>query len=208
MTAPLSVAIQQKAMQAVIKCLDPAFLKLPDHIAAQIPPRPAGYEFSRELFKKKTGFSFDQLAPAEAAADLPLAFLFNAERLNRLAQQGFAGGYDLTQMLNTLINATFKSPRRQSIQKAIQVQTEQIVLTYLLSSSIDEQLSFPARIALQANLVDLKKWLEEQVKMATDNYDKAHWQLALDRFKSPEKAKPTLHVAAPPGAPIGCEDAY
>ena len=207
-TAPLSNAVQQQAMQAVIKCLDPAFLKLPDHIAAQIPPRPAGYEFSRELFKKKTGLAFDQLAPAEAAADLPLSFLFNAERLNRLAQQGLAGGYNLWQMLNTLVDATFKSPRRSSMQKAIQVQTEHIVLTYLLSSSIDEQLSFPARVALQASLSELRKWLEEQVKTGTDPYYKAHWQMAIDRFKAPEKAKPTLHAIPPPGAPIGCEDSY
>jgi hypothetical protein len=207
-TAPLSNAVQQQAMQAVIKCLDPSFLKLPDHIAAQIPPRPAGYEFSRELFKKKTGLAFDQLAPAEAAADLPLSFLFNAERLNRLAQQGLAGGYDLTEMLNALIDATFKSPRRSSMQKAIQVQTEHIVLTYLLASSIDEQLSFPARVVLQSTLSDLRKWLEEQVKTATDPYVKAHWQMAIDRFKAPEKAKPTLHAIPPPGAPIGCEDLY
>lgn len=94
------------------------------------------------------------------------------------------------------------------MQKAIQVQTEHIVLTYLLASSIDEQLSFPARVVLQSTLSDLRKWLEEQVKTATDPYVKAHWQMAIDRFKAPEKAKPTLHAIPPPGAPIGCEDLY
>jgi hypothetical protein len=94
------------------------------------------------------------------------------------------------------------------MQKAIQVQTEHIVLTYLLASSIDEQLSFPARVVLQSTLSDLRKWLEEQVKIAADPYEKAHWQMAIDRFKAPEKAKPTLHAIPPPGAPIGCEDLY
>jgi hypothetical protein len=207
-TAPLDTAIQRKALESILQCINPGFLKLPDHIAAQIPPRPAGYEFSRELFKKKTGLAFDQLAPAEAAADLPLSFLFNAERLNRLAQQEIAGGFGLTNMIETLVNATFKSQRRIGVEKAIQMQTEQIILTYLLSSSIDEQVSYPARIMISSVNAEFRKWLEEKVKSATDAVDKAHWQLAIDRFKSPEKAKPTLHAVAPPGAPIGCEDAY
>jgi hypothetical protein len=29
--------------------------------------------------------------------------------------------------------------------------------------------------------------------------------LAVERMKSPEKARPTLHAQMPPGAPIGCE---
>ena len=207
-TAPLDPAIQRKALESIIQCIDPAFLKLPDHIAAQIPPRPAGYEFTKELFKKKTGLSFDQLAPAEAAADLPLSFLFNAERLNRLAQQELSGGFGLTTMMENLLNATFKSQRRTGMEKAIQQQTEQILLTYLLYSSVDEQVSYPARIMISSVNSEFRKWLEDKVKSATDSVDKAHWQLAIDRFKSPEKAKPTLHAAAPPGAPIGCEDAF
>lgn len=207
-TAPLDAAIQRKALESILQCIDPEFLKLPDHIAAQIPPRPAGYEFTKELFKKKTGLAFDQLAPAEAAADLPLSFLFNAERLNRLVQQELAGGFGLTKMIESLVNATFKSQRRNGVEKAIQMQTEQIILTYLLSSSIDEQVSYPARIMISSVNADFRKWLEDKVKSATDAVDRAHWQLAIDRFKSPEKAKPTLHAAAPPGAPIGCEDIY
>ena len=171
-----------------------------------IPPRPAGYEFNRELFKKKTGLSFDQLAPAEAAADLPLSFLFNAERINRLVQQETVGGYGLTDMVESLIKSTFKSPRKEGMEKAIQLQTEQILLTYLLSSSVDEQLSFPARSKAAGMLLGLKTYLEESKKTVKDTDYLSHINLALDRFKAPEKAKPTLHAPAPPGAPIGCEE--
>jgi hypothetical protein len=207
-TASLPDDVQTKAMQAIIKCLDPGFLNIPEGLAGLIPPRPAGYEFSRELFKKKTGLAFDVLAPAEAAADLPLSFLFNAERLNRLAQHGLDGIYGLQDMVRALVEASFKSARRQGIEGAIQMQTEQILLTYLLSSSVDEQLSFPARAAMGAIVADLKKQLEEMVKTANDPVYKSHLQMALDRYKSPEKAKPTIHAVPPPGAPIGCEDDY
>jgi hypothetical protein len=207
-TAPLSRELQTHAMASILKCLTPEFLNLPKGLATLIPPRPAGYEFSRELFKKKTGLAFDELAPAEAAADMPLSFLFNAERLNRLAQHSYAGGYGITDMINALVDASFKSPRKQSVEGAIQMQTDQILLTYLLSSSVDEQLSFPARASLGASLTELKKYLDETMKSASDPVYKAHLQIAIDRFRSPEKAKPTLHAIPPPGAPIGCEDDY
>jgi hypothetical protein len=37
-----------------------------------------------------------------------------------------------------------------------------------------------------------------------DANEKSYFLLSLDRMKNPEKAKPTLHQVAPPGAPIGC----
>jgi hypothetical protein len=205
-TVPLSKDIQTKAMASILKCLDPTFLAIPESIAALIPPRPAGYEFTRELFKKKTGLSFDQLAPAEAGADLPLSFLFNPERINRLVQHELQGQYGLGDMTNALIDASFKASRKTGVEKAIQFQTEQLLLTYLLASSIDEQLSFPAKARVGQVLTELKSWLEASVKTASDPLYKAHLGLAIDRFKSPEKAKPTIHAVAPPGAPIGCEE--
>jgi len=205
-TSPLEKEKQEQAMKVILKSIDPSFLILPANIASLIPPRPAGYEFNRELFKKKTGLAFDQLAPAEAAADLPFSFLFNAERMNRLVQHELVGGYGVGDMINGLVNATFKLDRKNGMEKAIQLQTEQILLTYLLSSSVDEQLSFPARARISGLLADLKTFLEETKKTAKDPMYLSHVNNAIDRFKSPEKAKPTIHAQAPPGAPIGCEE--
>jgi hypothetical protein len=193
-------------MQAILKCLKPSFLSVPNSIASLIPPRPAGYEFTRELFKKKTGLAFDQLAPAEAAADLALSFLFHPERINRLVQHGENGEYGFTEMANSLVNATFKATRLQGMERSIQMQTEQIILTYFLSSSIDEQLSFPARTKVAVALAELKTYFEGLKKTEQDAIILAHLNLLLERFKSPEKVKPTLHAAPPPGAPIGCEE--
>ena len=205
-TAPVSKEEQLKAMQAIVDCMDPSFLKLPSSIASLIPPRPAGYEFTRELFKKKTGLSFDQLSPAEAAADMPLSFLFHPERINRLVQQEFEGGYGYSQMIDALLNVTFMSKRRTGIESAIQMQNEQILLTYMLASSVDEKLSFPAKASVVASVNVLKQWMENAKKSTNDNTYKAHLEVALERCKSPEKAKPTLHAIPPPGAPIGCSE--
>jgi hypothetical protein len=205
-TAKLSKEQQEKAMKAIVACMDPSFLKLPSFIIELIPPRPAGYEFSKELFKKKTGLSFDQLSPAEAAADMPLSFLFHPERINRLVQQEYEGGYGYAQMMEALLNATFKAKRRTGIEAAIQLQNEQLLLTYLLAASVDEKLSYPAKASVVAALNNLKSWMETSRKTADDSNYKAHLDVALERCKSPDKAKPTLHAIPPPGAPIGCSE--
>ena len=203
-TKMLSKEEQRKALNIIIDCIDPKVLMIPDRIAALIPPRPSGYGTSRELFRKRTGLSFDQLSPAETAADLPFSFLFNSERLSRMVQQEVNAGLAVDEMIQLLINNTFKAPRRTGMEALIQQQTEQVLLTYLLASSVDENNSFTVRGILIKTLGELKKYIELQSKTATTVYA-GHLQLALERMKNPSAAKPTLHKEAPPGAPIGCE---
>jgi hypothetical protein len=205
-TKALSKDEQLKALNAVIDCLDPKFLLLPNRIVQLIPPRPAGYDFTRELFNKRTGLAFDALSPAETAADLPLSFLFNSQRLNRMVQYEVAdNGLGISEMVNTLISKTWKAKKLSGMEKLIQLQTEQVLLTYLLSASIDNNNSFAVRSVLANELKDLKVYIEAQVKTATDETYKGHLVFALARMNKPEDAKPTIHRAIPPGAPIGCD---
>jgi hypothetical protein len=205
-TEAVSKAEQIKALNAVIDCVDPKVLLIPDKIAKLIPPRPAGYNFSRELFRKRTGLAFDVLSPAETAADLPFSFLFNSERLNRMAQyEAENGGLGINEMISMLMDKTWKAARRTGMEGLIQLQTEQVFLTYLLAASVNDNNSFIVKSKLQKALADLKTFIETKNKMAADETYKGHLLLALERMKEPEKAKPTIHKEIPPGAPIGCE---
>ncbi|HEX7905292.1 MAG TPA: zinc-dependent metalloprotease [Chitinophagaceae bacterium] len=205
-TKALSKEEQQKALNAIIDCLAPSFLELPDRISKIIPPRPAGYDFSRELFRKRTGLAFDALSPAETAADLPLSFLFNPQRLSRMVQYEVVNhGLGVSEMINTLISKTWKAPRLTGIQRLIQLQTEQVLLTYLLAASVNDNNSFAVKGAVQKALKDLKTFIEVQSKTTTDETYKGHLLLALERMSKPADAKPTLHKEIPPGAPIGCD---
>lgn len=206
-TRPVSKEDQLKALQAVMDCIDPKLLVLPDAITRLIPPRPAGYGFTRELFKKRTGLAFDALAPAETAADFPLSFLFNSERLSRMAQYEVSGGLGIHEMLRVLMAQTWKADRKAGMEGMVQLQTEQIVLTYLMALATDEAASFAARAAGQKALADLKAFIDEQKKTAKDDNYIAHLILAQERLKAPDKAKPImLHKEMPPGAPIGSCD--
>ena len=204
-TEAVPKADQLKALQAIIDCIDPKVLVLPDRITKLIPPRPAGYGFTRELFRKRTGLAFDPLSPAETAADLPLSFLFHTERMNRLAEQNSSKGLSLDEMIQLLVEKTWKSPRRNGMEGLIQIQTEEILLTYLLAALIDDNASFITKSILSKSLNDLKIFIETKKKSATDGLYAGHLLLALDRMKAPDKARPTIHAQIPPGAPIGCE---
>ena len=206
-TRSVSKQEQMNALQAAVLSLDPKTLQIPDRIAALIPPRPAGYEFSRELFRKRTGLAFDQFAPAETAADFAFSFLFNSERLSRLLQYEQQGGLGLNEMIQYVIDQTWKAPRRDKAEGLIQIQTEQVLLTYLLAASVDENNSFVVRGIVLRQLDELKKFIEQQLKTSTNTTYTGHLQLALERMKTPKDAKPTmLHREIPPGAPIGCEE--
>ncbi|MCG2614427.1 zinc-dependent metalloprotease [Terrimonas sp. NA20] len=206
-TKALSRQEQLSALQAVLTTIEPSALILPERIIKLIPPRPSGYGSSRELFRKRGGMAFDALSPAETAADLPLSFLFNSDRLNRLSGNiAQTNTLALPEVLDLVIGATWKAPRRKGTEGLIQQQTEQLLLTYLLSSGINDNNSFATRSVLSQSLSSLKSYIESKRKTSTDSLYNGHLLLALERMKTPADAKPTLHAIAPPGAPIGCEE--
>ena len=204
-TRSVSKEVQLEALKALADCMDPKALTLPESIIRLIPPRPAGYGNSKELFTRRTGLVFDPLAAAESAADMPLSFLFNASRMNRMVQyQVSSKGLGVDDMIGLLIAKTWKAPRLNGMEGMIQKQNEQLLLTYLLSASINDDVSFATKAQIHKSLEDLKIYADAQLKATSDNTYKGYLLLTLDRMKSPEKAKPTLHPVAPPGAPIGC----
>ncbi|MEO6329801.1 MAG: zinc-dependent metalloprotease, partial [Ginsengibacter sp.] len=178
-TKPLTKHEQLNALNVIINCLDPKILLLPEKIVFLIPPRPTGYTESRELFKKRTGLAFDALSPAETAADLPLSFLFNSERVSRMEQYETNGGLGLNEMISMLIAKTWKAPRRSGMEKLIQQQTEEILLTYLLALSVDDKATFQSVADARQALVELKTFIESQKKISKDISYTAHLTLAL-----------------------------
>jgi len=206
-TRPLSKETQLAALNAVADCIDPKTLALPESIIKLIPPRPAEYDYNRELFNRRTGLAFDPLAAAETAADLPLSFLFNVDRLNRMIEyKTITNGLGVDDMVGVLMARTWKAPRLTGLEGLILQQNEQLLLTYLLAASVSNDASFATKAAMLKAIDDVKTYAETQLKLSKDELYKGYLLLTLDRIKAPEKAKPTQHVAQPPGSPIGDED--
>lgn len=205
-TEPLSKAIQKNALDATLETISPAFLTLPERILRLLPPRPTGYAMNRELFKKRTGLAFDPMTAAEAAADFPLGLLFNAERANRLVEyEARHGGLGLDEMLQTVVDKLWKSTLAAGLEKKVQLQTQQVMLTHLMALSTHENANYQTKATASKALKDLKVLLEAQLKNNPSPDVQAHLELALERMKNPSAAKTVQHKEMPPGAPIGCE---
>lgn len=208
-TILVSKETQQRALKAAIQCLSPDILTLPENIIKLIPPRPAGYNASRELFKKRTGLAFDALSAAESAADFPLQFLLQPERASRMIEYAARGeGITLDELNTQLIENTWKAPRKTGLALEVQYQTEQILLTHLLALSVNEKANYQVKALMGKSLKELKAYIEETKKSVKDASYQAHLDYALERMKNPSAAKVTAHKELPPGAPIGCEDEF
>ena len=197
-------AMQEKALQAALDCLSPDLLTMPDKIMKMIPPRPPMYYGVGELFVKRTGMSFDPIAVAEALTDFELAFLFHPERANRLAQfkaQANTMGWD--DVLDTIINKTWKAPLQKGLKAEVQLQTQQMVLTWLLSLSQNEEANYIVKSICFDRLQSLKQYAEQMKK--TNTSLKAHYGYAIERINKPKDIPQPQHKEIPPGAPIGCD---
>lgn len=199
----IPAATQQKALQAVLKSLSPEVLTIPNKIVQMIPPRPPMYYGVGETFPKRTGMSFDPLAAAEALAHFQLSFLFNAERANRLVQlKAMNGTPGWDDVLDAIINATWKATPEKGLAREVQKQTQQMALTWLLALSKNEQANYAVQAICFNRLDALKKYAAAQLNSPND---KAHFSYAIERINNPKEIALPQHREIPPGAPIGCE---
>ncbi len=199
----IPAATQLKALQAVLKSLSPEVLTIPNKIVQIIPPRPPMYYGVGETFPKRTGMSFDPLAAAEALTHFQLSFLFNAERANRLVQlKAMNGTPGWDDVLDAIINATWKAAPEKGLAREVQKQTQQMALTWLLALSKNEQANYSVQAICFNRLDALKKYASAQLNNPAD---KAHFSYAIERINNPKEIALPQHKEIPPGAPIGCD---
>lgn len=200
----LDNAIQQKALQAALECLNPEVLTLPDRISMLIPPRPPMYYGIGETFAKRTGMSFDPMAAAEALADFELGFLFNPERANRLEQfKAQAGTIGWSDVLDAIIKKTWMGKKADGLKAQVQAQTQQMVLTWLLGLSQDKTANYMVKSICFDRLNTLKTFAKQQA--AVNSSMRAHYLYAVERIEKPKDIELPQHRDIAPGAPIGCE---
>jgi hypothetical protein len=199
----LSNAIQLKALQSAMECLSPDVLTLPPHIISLIPPRPSMYAGSGEVFAKRTGMGFDALAAAEALANYELSFLFLPERANRLEQfKAQFGTIGWGEVLDAIIQATWKQNWQTGLKAEVQKQTQQMVLTWLLGVYQHDNSNYMVKSICYEKLQDIKKIAQ---KGKLNPALTAHYSYAIERIDKPKDIELPQHRELPPGAPIGCD---
>ena len=199
-------AEQRRALDAVLKALDPAALMLPERILKLLPPHPPGFEATREDFHSRTKITFDSMAPVEAAADLAVRLLLNPERGTRLIDYHSRDPKNpgLDEVIDRLITATWKTPRTAIREAEVARTIDNVVLYRLISLAQSAQASAQARALARLKLDDLRKWL--LARQTKDTAERAHFAYAAAQIKryedDPKQIMIDKPAEAPDGAPI------
>ncbi|HEU4730901.1 MAG TPA: zinc-dependent metalloprotease [Kofleriaceae bacterium] len=211
-TRPVAPADQRRALTAVLATLTPAALALPEPLLALVPPRPPGYPRGREHFKIRTSPVFDALAPAEAAAQHTLSFLFSPERAARLIEQHARtpDSPGLDEVLAAIVAATWHARREPGLRGEIGRVVDQVVLVDLMALSRDDRASPQTRALAAAELARLQQWAAAASARTRDPSERAHLAYAgqqiTDFEKDPKRFAPPPARLPPDGPPIGCGD--
>jgi len=211
-TRPVAPADQRRALTAVLATLTPESLALPEPLLSLIPPRPPSYPRGREHFKVRTSPVFDALAPAEAAAQHTLQFLFTPERAARLIEQHARtpDSPGLDEVLGAIVAATWKARREPGLRGEIGRVVDHVVLSDLMVLSRSDSASPQTRALATLELQSLKAWAQAAATKAKDPAERAHLAYAEQEITEFQKDPKQLAVppATPPdGPPIGSDDA-
>jgi hypothetical protein len=199
---------QWAAVEALIKTLDPVQLAIPTPVLESLPPRPFRYPPHQELFQRNTGLVFDAIAPAAAAADMTLAFLFHPERAARLVQQkalqpDLPG---LSEVVSQVVESVFGIRYRNGYHIELNRAVERVLVDRLMRLAAQAPMA-QVRAETTLALKDLRSLILEGAG-TPDLAQDAHYNLLAEdirRFlERPYETVPTpAPLGTPPGSPIG-----
>lgn len=196
-----------KAMESLLKTVQPITLALPESLLKQIPPRPLGYSRHRELMKGKTDLTFDPLSAAETAADMTFSLILHPARANRLFEHHSRDARlpSLESVIDKLISATFKAPVRSGYEGAIQMSVNYALFSNLARLALHKDASVATRAIVHLKFDQLKAWFS--TRTTTDEEWKAYYayltRLAIKFQEDPDEYKQENLLSPPPGQPIG-----
>jgi len=203
-TNVVAPAQQRRALVAVLATLKPQTLALPEPLLKMIPARPPDYERGREHFKIRTSPLFDALAPAEAAAQHTLQFLFNPARAARLVEfhARNAANPSLEEVLDAVIATTWKASRGADYSGAIARVVGDVVLHDLLALATNDSAAPEVRAIAAYKAHQLKAWLGGAAAGAGED-EQAHRAQAIREIEQFEREPKKLELVAPSEPPDG-----
>src|SRR5579859_5265386 len=200
---------QRRALHAVLDTVKPEALMLPEDLLKMIPPRPPMYERGREHFKIRTSPAFDALAPAEAAAQHTLQFLFNPELAARLVEFHVRNAENpgLEEVLDAILATTWKAPHGSGYEGEVTRVVDDVALEDLLELAANTECSKQVRAIATQKAYELGIWVGHASQSEKDPSQVAHLGLAgrlVNQYlESPDKFKPQPPSLPPDGPPIG-----
>ncbi|MFK7743320.1 MAG: zinc-dependent metalloprotease [Planctomycetota bacterium] len=207
----VSLDRQRRALEVVLRTLQPEFLRLDPRMLERIPPAPPGHPATAERFPRATGQPLDPVAMAANAVELTLHGLLHRERLARLIHRDDGDGLSLRDICERLEQQAFGAPSQDVTRYGIEQRIVQQVLVDRLL-----ELSGDARVAadVRATLAVFLERIADHATVRGQRFGREDWLAAgreralsrrirnfLERDDVEARRMPSLPL--PPGSPIG-----
>jgi Met-zincin/Domain of unknown function (DUF5117)/Domain of unknown function (DUF5118) len=212
-TAIVAPDEQRRALKAVLATLDPRVLALPESLLKIIPPRPVMYPRDREDFKIRTSPAFDAVAPAEAAAQHVMQFLFNPQRAARLVEfhDRDAANPALDEVFDKILNATHAYANHPGYFGEVGRAVDNAALNNLMALANDTSTLPEVRAVATAEL-HVYKGKNAGIGFHPDDPAAVYFYFVarqIEQFeKDPTKVIATVPYEPPDGPPIGDDEDF
>lgn len=199
---------QLRALEELLRTIEPKTLMLDETILNLIPARPPNYPEHEDLFPGHTGQPFDPLGAAETAANLTLSLLLNPQRAARLVEYHSRRSDvpSLGEVLDEVTSRTWKTSQENEFLSEVQRVVNNLYLYKLIQLAKNNNAASSVRSVVYLKLDELKNWLGKHVKLTSNPNQKAHYLYGASQIKlfqeNPEKFNMTKPLNLPKGAPI------
>ena len=205
-TAFLSPEVQRAALQEVLRTIDIKEIAIPTTLLNLFPPRAMGFGRNRETFKSNLGLAFDPYGAVATASHFTVSLLLHPERVNRLIVQKSLdkNHLGLNNVLDELINQTFKESYNSGYEEELQGVVNRVVLEELFSLSTNDELYMGARSIVNQKIGEISRILGT-VKSKGDKAEvlKEFQRMISQYQKDPSKYKKAEIPKMPDGSPLG-----
>ncbi|MFT5281789.1 MAG: hypothetical protein ACI94Z_000615 [Yoonia sp.] len=188
---------QTEALVLLLQSSSADYLRLPEQLIAQIPPKAYGSVRTRESMPTRMGIAFDPITAAEAVSAYSINILLQPERLNRLAfqhsmQKTIPSVTKVTELLFTKLIKNNDSDR-------LSQRLKMVALSAFFDTLANSELSSDAKLDMQKALIDYQKWLKKYDSKLANSVLLKHLHHYWQHSKWPMEVqvKPM-----PPGSPI------
>ena len=197
----VDAATQRKALNEMLKAIDPKVLAVPENLLDLIPTRPAGISSSRELFSGNTGPSLDALGIAETAAELSVSLILNPQRANRLVEYGARdNNLTLKETIDELMESSWNKKKERGYLGSIQDVVNSVVTKNLIELHASRQSNPLTKAIVASELIKLSQMLSER----SNDPMALHASMMIDSYlDDPSEFESPRTLSAPPGSPIG-----
>jgi len=208
---PIDALVEKEALQSLLNAISVETLKIPINLLELFPPRAYNYSRSRESFGSKNGVAFDALNAASTASELVLDLLFNSQRASRMIQQKalFKNQLGLDEMINIVVESTFKKHYKSTYENEIQQSINAVVLQNLLELCSNSNATFQVKSITLAKVKELKNWFYQNRNKKTKEdsltrmYEEGYIELINNFLANPKQFEKKNSPKIPDGSPIG-----